>query len=169
MLSQVPLWVPAVLLLLVGLGVRQSRPRLMAPATALGIGALMVALSLVGLWSTFGADPATLLCWALGLGLALAAGGRWLAPRGMTLAAGAPAGVRVRVRVPGSWLPLALMLGIFALKFVLGYEAATGHPVTAHSLAGAAVAGLLGGFSGSFLARALAVRRFARRVPVTAP
>ena len=160
MLSHIPPWVFAVLLLLVFLGLRQARPRLMAPALAVGIGSLMVGLSLWGLWSTFGTDPATLLCWALGLGLALAAGRRWLAPRGMTLAADA------RVRVPGSWLPLALMLGIFGLKFALGYEAATGHPVTAHSLAGAAVAGLLGSFSGSFFARALAVRRFARSAPV---
>ncbi|MFT3816912.1 MAG: hypothetical protein QM750_04680 [Rubrivivax sp.] len=161
--SNIPVWVFAVLALLIALGLRQARPRLMAPTLALGIGSLMVVFSLWGLWSAFGSAPAMLLCWALGLGATVAAGRRWLAPRGMVLADDA------RVLVPGSWLPLALMMGIFGLKFALGYGAATGHPVTAHSLAGAAVAALLGLFSGSFFARAQAVHRFARLAPAAAP
>ncbi len=155
-LAHVPLWVYAVLALLIGLGLRQARSRAVAPPLLTGIGVLMIGFSLWGVLSAFGAGVDTLLAWALGLGAVLALGQR-LAPRGMALAAGG-----ARVQVPGSWLPLGLMLAIFGIKFMLGYEAAVGAPIGGHSAAGLAVAVALGVLSGSFFARALAVRRFAR-------
>jgi len=66
-----------------------------------------------------------------------------------------------RLSVPGSWLPLALMLGLFATKFAVGVLVALA-PALRHDAAFAASAGLAyGAFSGLFLGRALALRALA--------
>ena len=54
---------------------------------------------------------------------------------------------------------LALMLGIFADKFVLGVAAGVGSPVVHEAWFVAAASLSLGLFSGAFAARAAAVRR----------
>lgn len=158
MLAHIPLWVFAVFFLLLALGLRQARTRPWDPRRATALALFWVAFSLWGVVSAFGADPVTMLCWLLGAGLTLWMGRAWLAPRAMVVADDGK-----RVQVPGSWLPMALMLAIFGVKFALGYEAAVGAPITAQSAAGAMVAIGLGLASGAFLARALAVRRFALR------
>jgi len=68
-----------------------------------------------------------------------------------------------RVHVPGSWLPMVVMLGIFSLKFVLGAAAGQGTPVPPGSLTAFAIAGGLGALGGVFAGRAWAVHRAARK------
>jgi hypothetical protein len=64
-----------------------------------------------------------------------------------------------RVLMPGSWLPLGLMLGLFCIKFGVAFALAT-NPGLAADAGIAAGAGLAyGAFSGAFLARALTVSR----------
>lgn len=156
MLSHIPPWVAAVLGVLLVIGYRQSRPRELAPAVALAVAAAMAALSLAGVFSAFGAAPWPLASWAAGMAAAIWIGQRFFAPQGLRLQPGSG-----RVYVPGSWVPLALMLGIFAVKFGLGFAAGMGTPVPATSAAGAAVAAVLGLLSGTFAARAAAVGRVA--------
>jgi hypothetical protein len=67
------------------------------------------------------------------------------------------------VLVPGSSLPLVLMVCIFAAKFVVGFVAGA-HLEVGHSAWFAPAIGLaLGLLSGAFVVRALAVLRVARR------
>ena len=63
--------------------------------------------------------------------------------------------------LPGSWLPLALILGIFSVKYVVGVELVM-QPALAHDGLYTLVAGgLYGLFSGAFAGRALRTFRLA--------
>ncbi|MBT9488057.1 MAG: hypothetical protein IV093_11165 [Rubrivivax sp.] len=154
MFAYIPVWVPLVLLLLLVLGQRQSRTRDVRPGLVTGIALAMFAFSLFGVVSAFGAAPAVLLLWAAAYASSVFWGARRVSSRGMAL-------VGAAVRVPGSWVPLALMLGIFGAKFLLGFAAGV-HAGFLHELwFVAAMSAVLGLLSGGFGARAVAVRRFA--------
>lgn len=154
--AHIPPWVYAIFAGLLFLGVRQSRTRLVAPHTASIVALSMLALSLYGVVAAFGAHALPLAAWTLGVGLSATFGRGLFGPRGLQRAESA-------VRMPGSWLPLALMMAIFAAKFGLGFATAVHHPVISQPwfpVLGSLVFGLL---SGAFTARALAVMAFVRR------
>lgn len=154
MTTSIPLWVPAILVVLLTLGYRQSTTRVVRPATVVTVASAMFAFSLWGVASAFGAVPMALLAWAAGYATSVLAAGTRLAPQDM-------AREGERVRVPGSWLPLALMLGIFAAKFVLGFARGVGAHVLEEAWFIAGTSAMLGALSGGFAARAVAVHRFA--------
>ncbi|WP_370670993.1 DUF6622 family protein [Hydrogenophaga palleronii] len=160
MLSHIPSWVFAVLLLLVALGYRQSRDRFVTPRTLALIALAMLGFSLYGVLAAFGAGLLPLLGWALGFVLVLGPGRSLVGPRDMQAVPGAAA-----VRVPGSWLPFFLMMGIFAVKFVLGYGRAMHLPLVQQAAFVAGASAVLGVCSGAFAARALTVFLFAHRRP----
>jgi len=141
-------------LLLLGLGYRQSMPRRVRPGASLAMALGMFGLSLYGIATAFGAAPLALLAWAAGYALAAMAGARLRAASGM-VAAGSS------VRMPGSWVPMALMLGIFAAKFALGFAAGVRSPLLHEPWFVAAMGAVLGALSGGFAARAVAVYRAA--------
>lgn len=152
MSSFIPPWVPVLFLVLVFLGYRQSLPRTVKPGTLVAIALAMFGLSLYGVVGAFGAEPLALLLWASGYALAIGAGARYFASRGMTV-------VGSKVRMPGSWVPLWLLLAIFAAKFLLGFMAGVHSPLL-HSIGFVAVMStVLGALSGGFGARAVAVHR----------
>ena len=67
------------------------------------------------------------------------------------------------VILPGSWVPLLLIVPLFSIKFGVGASLAMS-PALAREAGFAAAAGLLYGvFSGVFLARGLAVWQVARQ------
>ena len=66
------------------------------------------------------------------------------------------------VRVPGSWVPLALLMGIFAVKFALGVAAGIRSPLLDDPAVVAAASASLGLLGGGFGARAMAVHGVAR-------
>jgi hypothetical protein len=158
MLSQIPLWPFAILALLVALGIWLRRSRAVTPAAAAAVAAAFVAYSISGVVSAFGVSAYPLLAWGVGLVLALTAGWPVFAPRGLM-----PATDRQHVIVPGSWLPLVLMLCIFAAKFLVGYVTGARLDVGRSAWFAPAVGLVLGASSGGFVVRALAVLRFARR------
>lgn len=154
MLALVPPWVPVLLLALLYVGHRQSITRVVDPRVLLAVALGMLGLSLYGVASAFGASAGVLLLWAAGY-LGAAAGGA------RRMAAGGLARVGRLVRVPGSWWPMALMLGIFAAKFALGFAAGVRSPLLHSDAFIAAMSLTLGALSGGFGARAVAVHRFA--------
>jgi len=115
----------------------------------------MLGLSLYGVMSAFGASLTPVLAWAAGFAAAVLLGGPVFAPRGLAQEGNA-------VRMPGSWLPLWLMVGIFSAKFALGFATGVGAHVVHEAWFIAAVSAALGLFSGAFAARATAVHRFVR-------
>ena len=154
----IPAWVPALFLVLVFLGYRQSLPHTVKPARLVAIALAMFGLSLYGVLGAFGPEPPALLAWAVGYGVAVSLGARHFIP-GLV-----PVGNRVRI--PGSWAPLALVLGIFTAKFVLGFAAATHAPVLRLPGFAVGMSLALGALSGGFGARALAVHRCATSTSV---
>lgn len=149
-LSFVPLWVWAILALILVLGTLQTRPQLMKPRRLVILPAVWLVYGAWGVQASFGLSAAAVLAWLAGLALSVLAMRR----------SGWPGQARfvpelARYRVPGSWWPLALMLSLFAAKFALGMSLAL-QPNLARELSVAlgfsVVFGLL---SGALLGRSL--------------
>jgi len=155
MTASIPVWPFFLLAGLLMLGYRQSRDRIVRPSMLAKVALGMVALSLFGVTAAFGASVVPVLAWALTFTAAIVFGGPAFAPRGLAKEGAA-------VRMPGSWVPLGLMLGIFMTKFGLGFATGMGAHVLQEVWFGAAVSAALGLFSGAFAARAMAVHRFVR-------
>jgi hypothetical protein len=152
-----PVWVWIVFVTLIVIGVKQSFARRLRLGRVTALPIVFVALSLAGVVSAFGPDASALLAWAVGV----------FAAAGLALQGGAPAAARwlpaERVfEVPGSWVPLALMLGIFGMRFAVAVLLAL-QPGLRGDAGFAALAGLgYGGFSGLFLGRAMALWQLTR-------
>ena len=153
--ASLPVWPFAVLAVLVILGYRQSRDRVVQPGTLAKLAVAMLALSLYGVTAAFGASLVPVLAWTLAFVAVVFLGGAVFAPRGLAREGAA-------VRMPGSWVPMGLMLGIFMTKFGLGFATGMGAHVLHEIWFIAAVSAILGLFSGAFAARATAVHRFVR-------
>jgi hypothetical protein len=153
--AHLPVWPFAILAVLIALGYRQSRDRVVRPGTLVKVAAAMLAFSLYGVAAAFGAHLVPVLAWAAGFAAAVLLGDALFAPRGLAREGSA-------VRVPGSWLPLGLMLGIFTAKFALGFATGVGSPVIGQAWFMAAASAVFGLLTGAFAARAVAVHRFVR-------
>ena len=154
-----PVWVWGLLLALIALGLSQAFPRRVTLRRTMVLPLALLAFSLYGVVSRFGALPAPLLAWGVGLaGALVATQGRF-----------DNAAVRFdpasrSFQLPGSWLPLVLMVGLFALKFAAGVLAAT-HPDVVREAGFALPASTaFGAASGIFLARAMTLWALARRM-----
>ncbi len=163
-LQHTPTWVFALFAALVALGVSMSFPRTVSLRRSLLLPLALLGLSLMGVASAFGSQPLALPAWSAGLGAALLA----LQGRVDTSAVRFSAPTR-RFHVPGSWVPLVLMMALFSLKFGVGVALAL-QPELRQS-AGLAVpaSAAYGLFSGVFLGRALALWALARQALVLQP
>jgi hypothetical protein len=159
-LEHTPGWVFVVFAVLLVLGWSQTRAREVSRARATVLPLAMMLLSLIGVLSTFRAPAGAVLAWIAGLGLCLSLASGRVAIRG---AAWLPD--KDHFRVPGSWLPLGLIVGLFTIKYVSGVVIAL-HPSLAASSSMAVPLSLLyGAVAGLFWGRArslLALRQNAR-------
>ena len=155
-----PLWVWAVLAKLVAIGLWQTRLRQIGRMRVTLLPLVMIGLSFGGVLSSFGMHAIAVGGWAAGVGAALAFGRRAVAVpgAGWSQATGL-------LRVPGSWLPLALMLALFALKYFAGASLALHPALVTDAVFAAACSFGFGGFSGLFLARSLSLRKLATAAP----
>jgi hypothetical protein len=151
-LKGTPPWVFVLFFALLAVGFAQSRSRTVGTARVTILPAAFIALSLYGVIAAFGAHAADLIAWAAGIGAALLvncflrqpAGARWEHSTGS-------------YHVPGSWMPLALMMTVFFARYAIAVSIAM-RPALVHEdmfvLSASLVYGLL---SGTFLARALRI------------
>jgi putative Mn2+ efflux pump MntP len=147
-----PVWVWALLAFLIYRGILASVDREVTLKRLLIIPAIMLALSVQGIVSTFGITPATALAWVpfIGVGAVLA----WALFRRDSVTALPP---KAAVFLRGSWTPLMLMMGIFLTKYAVGVTLAM-QPNHAHELLFAAgVCALYGLFNGVFIGQVLRV------------
>lgn len=151
-----PVWVWFLLTALLALGISQLRQRSVPPARLL---ALPLALLALGLWSTasnFAAPLLPLLTWGVALGAGVLLGRRLPVPAG-TAWDGA------RLLLPGSAIPLVVIITIFLLRYV-GSIALVLHPAwraaSEVALPMAAAFGLIGGM---LLGRSLGLLALTRR------
>lgn len=151
-LNHVPLFVWGILAALVAMGVRLSRTTAMTPRRVVALPLVWLVIGLWGVKSGAGLFSPAGLAWAGGLlaGATLVRLLRW------------PGQVRYdatarRFIVPGSWIPLTLMLAIFAVKAYAGMTLAM-HPDVAHQVGFAVGTSAVFGFlSGCFLGRSLGI------------
>ena len=152
-LAHTPVWVWLLLISLLGLGLWQRRQRHVRRGQLL---ALPLALLVLGLWSMapdFVAQPLVAGAWLaallaaaqLGRRLPTPAAARWLA-------------AEQRLQLPGSWVPLVIILCIFSLRYATGVSLAL-HPEWRSTLSAQLPLALaFGTLSGIFLGRALGLR-----------
>lgn len=151
--SHTPLWVWGLLVALAALGLMQVRTQVL---TAQRLVALPLGIGAWSLWSAVvafaAAGPALVVAtWIAGAAIGLAAN------RGLDLPRRCEALPDGRFRIGGSLAPLALMLGVFVIRYVNGVSVAM-HPTLAASSGYVVVASLLFGLpAGLLAARALKV------------
>lgn len=159
-----PSWVGALLFALIALGTSAARERRVAVLQLALLPLAMLGLALWGVQSAFGAGghlPALLLLWAACFGALAAWGRHGAAPAGTVWDAATR-----RFRLPGSWMPMALILGIFLLKYGIGVQLALEPALARHTGFALAVTALYGLLSGWLAARTLRVLRLR---PMNAP
>lgn len=122
--------------------------------------AAMTAFSLYGVMSASAGHAGAILVWAA----ALAVFG------GLAVKLGAWRGISWSVEeqlltVPGSWLPMAMFLGIFTVKFLAGMALARLPELRSSGVFIMTTSLVYGAFSGLFLARGVAMWKAARVTP----
>ena len=158
-----PPWVWGLLAALVALGLSQTLPRQMSTRRVTVLPIVLLALSLAGVATTFSHQALPVLAWAAGVAIAVAAGRSVVNARGARWDA-----TTARLHVPGSWLPLVLIMGLFLTKYAVGVALAM-HSSLASELGFDVAVGLAYGvFSGLFIARAAALWQLARRAGTAA-
>jgi hypothetical protein len=158
-LKSTPTWVWGLLAGLTALGLSQVRSRT-ASFTRIAITPVaMLALSVWGTVSAFGRSP------DIGFVLAL-----WAGILAVTVIAvmqlPVPAGTQFdestrQYKLPGSWVPMLLIVAIFLVKYVVGVDLAMQPSLALDSHYVLIVAGLYGVFSGIFAGRAARLWRLA--------
>jgi len=158
--ANTPPWVWGLLIALLALGASQLFTRRAGMARIMMLPAAMTGLALLGLASAFGAAAIVFALW----GACAVLGMLWVARRP------APAGTHYdaaarRFTLPGSALPMAIILGIFCTKYTVGVLLALQPMLAAQPAFALTVAALYGLFSGVLAGRALRLWRLARIAP----
>lgn len=157
-LSHTPIWVWGLLAALLALGFAQTKTREVSLTRITVLPLILLVLSASGTFNAFGHQPLALGGWAVGLAASLTLARGWVAVRAASWSPDTQ-----RLHVPGSWLPMALIVGLFMIKYGVGVTLGM-EPAMAHNTTFAACCGLAyGGFSGLFAARALSLRALATR------
>ncbi len=162
-LANTPPWIWGLLLALILLGISQARPRRLSPAKLLILPLAMTLFSLAGTLTSLGFAPLLLAAWTAAAALPAAVLSRTRAPQGS--ACDATTG---RFLLPGSWLPLALILAIFVLKYALGVLLVMDPALAREPSFALTMAALYGLLAGIFLGRGWRLWRL-RLCPDPAP
>lgn len=153
-LTYTPRWVFILLAVLLAFGFLQTRTREVRRWVALVMPVAMLLLSFTGLTRYLGWQWPALVCWLLGTATTAGLG---LASMDRRKTIFDPASQRLRI--PGSWWPLFVILGIFSTRYALAVSTAMDLGIV-HAPHFRQVASLiLGGWSGFFVARGVVLWR----------
>ncbi len=160
-LLHTPRWVFALFAALLVLGLSQLAARRAGLVKVSILPIAMLALSLYGVWAGFAqAQPWVLLAWLK----ALATGALLVTRR--PLPAGTSYDDATRsFALPGSVVPLAMMMGIFFTKYAVGVAMVLQPGLAQHSTFAFVTSVLYGALSGVFLGRAVRLWRLALPAP----
>lgn len=159
-LRQTPLWVWGLLAAFVALGISQLRDRTASLVRVSLMPVAMTVFSVSGTYSALGASPHLALivpAWLIAALLAFA-----------LLARGRAHGVQYDpsqrlYHLPGSAVPLLLIVGIFLVKYVVGVDLAMAPQLVQDAPYVLSVAALYGAFTGAFVGRAARLWRLPLR------
>lgn len=153
-ISHTPNWVFVVFFALLMLGFKQSKQREVKASTVFILPIAMTLFSFFGVYSVFGISLLSLSLWVLALVLALMLGLKLAYPKLVSFSA-----QDNKLIIPGSWVPLILMMAIFFTKYVVGFALASQLPIVNDSLFMLLISVLYGVFSGTFVARSIVMFR----------
>lgn len=156
-LTHTPPWVFGLLLALIVLGLQQTRNRQVKLWLAYLLPAGMVILSLVGVVSNFGTQVISVSLWLSGLALMAFVGYQLFAIKDVRYLAESN-----KFYIPGSWIPLLVILAIFFTKYIVAVLYALNNPITEQVAFMPVLCLLYGLFSGYFVSRALCLVRASR-------
>lgn len=157
-LSSTPKWVFGLFALLLWLGARQLIASRVSLTRITIMPVAMTGLAVYGVLSAFGDSPGALVGWLVAA-MSLVA---LVLQRPLPVTTRYDAATR-SFEIAGSFVPLALMMGLFFTKYVVGVEMAM-HPELAHQHDLALGIGTLyGAFSGVFTGRGIRLWRLALR------
>ena len=149
-LANTPPWVFALFFVLLVFGLMQTRTRTVRKIPALLLPAGMIVLSLAGINSSFGLRPIPLVSWAIALTIAIYVGYALLRDKRVKYDAG-----EKKFLVPGSWVPLVVIMAIFFAKYVYAVMHAYNAKVISTPQFVVALSAVYGLLSGYFAARGL--------------
>jgi hypothetical protein len=147
-LTHTPLWVFGLLIVLIVFGIKQSRSRNVHAVLAYVMPLGMMALSLAGINSSFGLKPAPMAMWAIALLVVTVIGYRYFRDDRVTFARASRT-----FFIPGSWVPLCVIMAIFVTKYLFAVMRAYDAQVVASPNFVIALCLAYGCFSGYFAAR----------------
>lgn len=156
-LRRTPSWVFVLFFVLLGLGYFQSKDRVISRSKVTMLPAAMLLLSFYGVLSAFGITPLTLAAWLTGVAVA-----GWFGLKTAKMCRASFTKETALFAVPGSWLPLSLMMAIFFTKYAVGVILARKIPIAGDLTFIGSVSLIYGLISGVFFARAMAILRTAR-------
>ena len=163
-IANIPAWVYFLLAFLIYLGWAQSKVREVSRTRLVLLPLAMIGLSLFGVVSVFGAALASLVPWTIAFGLT-AQLTYYFSDRQATLHDISYNQDSRTFQLPGSWVPMFLIMGIFVTKFFVGALTAQGLALLHDASVMAGVCALYGLFSGAFFSRALVVLRVGKTEP----
>lgn len=159
-LSNTPAWVFVLFFVLLVFGFMQTRTRNVRKMPALLLPAGMIALSLAGINSSFGLEVVPLVSWGIALAIATSIGYALFRDRRVQYNA-----TTQQFFIPGSWVPLAVIMAIFFAKYVYAVMQALNATIISAPVFVVALSAIYGLLSGYFAARAMHLLKQARQGP----
>jgi hypothetical protein len=153
-LRHTPTWVFILFFALIAVGIAQIASRSMPLARVTALPLALAGLSLYGVVAPFATQPLAVLCWACGGAAAVMLVQRRTLPAGTSYDP-----VTRRFHVPGSVVPLVLMLAIFCTKYAVGVTLGITPQLAAQAPFAWLVSALYGVLSGGLLGRAVRLWR----------
>lgn len=153
-LKRTPSWVFVLFFVILALGYSENRARSVSRGRVSILPIAMITLSFYSVFSAFGAVLIGFVSWLLGSAIAVCFG----------LVLNAPRGVRYSTEtqlylVPGSWLPLVLMMIIFFIRYYVGYVFARQLSIAGERVFIGSISFCYGFFSGLFFSSAMVIWR----------
>jgi hypothetical protein len=140
-------------------GLMQTRTRTVGKIPALLLPAGMIALSLAGINSSFGLRPVPLASWVVALAIAAFVGYALFRDKRVEYDVHTE-----KFFVPGSWVPLAVIMAIFFAKYVYAVMHAFNADIISTPFFIVVLSAVYGLLSGYFAARALNLIKRAQKV-----
>ena len=156
-LSHTPIWVYGLFFVLLAFGLIQTRTRSVRKMPALLLPAGMLALSLWGIYSSFGLTTIPLAAWGMAIAIATVVGYTFF--RDTRIHCTATDG---NFFIPGSWGPLVVMMAIFLTKYVYAVMHAYNAEVISTPLFIGTLSAVYGLLSGYFSSRAVNLIKLAQ-------
>ena len=162
-LTRTPIWVFALFALLLALGYSQTRHRTVSLKRLTIIPLAMTGLSFYGVVSAFHGNGPSLMAWGITSLIALIVLVQTPPAQGTTYNAATQ-----QFSMPGSWVPMALFMGMFFTKYAVGVILGMQPALASRNSFALPVSALYGAFSGVFLARSARLWRIALKPPTAA-